>query len=90
MSLHLAMLYGDWLRAAGRGIDALQIWRMVIAHPQADAGMRTQAIRWSERLATDPSPGGHAEPGCISLSTAMDRLLAGNVPGGDPEPAKMR
>jgi len=90
MSLHLAMLFGDWLRAAGRSIDALQIWRMVIAHPQADAGMRTQATRRSEDLATDPSPGGHAESCCISLSTAMDRLVVGNVPGGDPAPAKSR
>lgn len=90
MCLHLAMLFGEWLRTAGLRIDAMQIWHMVLAHPQADAGMRVRAERWIDDLAGESAPGGLPEPSAISLSAAMDRLLSGQAPASDPASTQFR
>lgn len=76
MCLHIAMLYGEWLRVGGRCVDAARIWRMVVAHPQADAGMREQAQRWDDALTLPPAQRDLPEREPITITAAMDLLLA--------------
>lgn len=74
MCLHIAMLFGDSLRAQGGSLDAVRIWRMVAAHPLADAGMRAQAQQWCDALAIAPSLQARIEHEPLTLTTVMDRL----------------
>jgi len=90
MCLHLAMLFGEWLRSVGRSIEAVQIWRMVIADPKADVGMRERARRWCDELTGDPSSDGSVQPHTVTLSAVMDRLLCSEVSGDDPASATIR
>jgi len=77
MCLHLAMLFGEWLRAGGLGVDAARIWRMVADHPQADAGMRDRAQRWADALAqANEAQTNEAQREPITLQAAIDRLLS--------------
>ncbi|NLZ39888.1 MAG: tetratricopeptide repeat protein, partial [Comamonadaceae bacterium] len=72
MGLHLAMLFGAWMAGGGRRGEAAAIWRMVCAHPQADAGMRTRARGWLDTLA----PHEPSEPEPPTLAGVTERLLS--------------
>jgi predicted ATPase/DNA-binding SARP family transcriptional activator len=85
MCLHISMLLGEWLRERGAIKDAALVWRMVAAHPMADAGMRDRALGWG--LALKPAPALQTreavEP--ITLTAVMDWLVfAGDSSGSDP------
>ena len=84
MCLHVAMLYGEWLRAAGRGLEAAQVWQLVSSDPKADAGMRERARRWCDALSADLSPSVLAQSGAVTLSAIMDRLLGSDPTVDDP------
>lgn len=71
LSLHVALLFGEWLREFGRPDEAMPIWQMVAAHPQADAAMRATAGRW-----IDATRDGWSRRETLSLSAVTDRLLA--------------
>ncbi|MBE7425963.1 MAG: tetratricopeptide repeat protein [Ideonella sp.] len=80
MSLHLAMLFGEWLRATGQRLDAARIWRMVAAHPQADAGMRDRAQRWGHALGLAAALQAQADDEPVTLGAVTDRLLSDRAP----------
>ncbi|MDP1690659.1 MAG: tetratricopeptide repeat protein [Burkholderiaceae bacterium] len=75
-SLQCALFYGECLREAGRPLDAACIWRMIDAHPQAEAGLRASARRWSEALSLGPAQRSHAEREPVTLAAVTDRLLS--------------
>lgn len=69
--LSLALYYGEWLRAAGRGSEAGLAWRVVMAHAEADAGLRRTAQRWTDALtAADQALAGQG-----ALDARLDDVL---------------
>ncbi|MFO1288583.1 MAG: tetratricopeptide repeat protein [Rubrivivax sp.] len=90
MCLHIAMLYGEWLREDRRSADAARIWHMVASHPQADAGMRERAQRWRLALRLDSPPEDPPERGPVTLTAVMDRLLSDRERADDPPSSDKR
>lgn len=80
MCLHIAMLFGEWLRERGRTEDAARVWNVVVAHPQADAGMRDRARSWGDALKLAPALRDRADDEPVTLTALMDGLLS----VGDP------
>ncbi|MBK9572330.1 MAG: hypothetical protein IPO43_06170 [Rhodoferax sp.] len=82
--LQCALFYGECLREAGRSFDAAIIWRMIDAHPQAEAGLRASARRWVEALALTPAQALRVERDPIDLAAVIERLLADRALADDP------
>jgi predicted ATPase/DNA-binding SARP family transcriptional activator len=81
MALHVALLFGDWMREVGRASDAARVWRMVISHPKADAGMRDAVRRHSDALTLSAGEQAAARGDAPTLEATLDRLLRGGDVG---------
>jgi tetratricopeptide (TPR) repeat protein len=83
--LHIAVLFGDWMREVGRRGDAARIWRMVAAHAKADAGMRDAARHRSDALALSAEEISAVQRDVPTLDSTVERLLRGGdlVGAGD-------
>lgn len=86
-SLQCALFYGECLREAGRRLDAALVWRMIDAHPQAEAGLRASARRWSEALALTPEQCSRSDGDPVTLAAVIDRLLSDRALANDPPAA---
>jgi predicted ATPase/DNA-binding SARP family transcriptional activator len=74
-TLQFALFYGECLHTAGHAVAAARVWRMVGAHPQAEAGLRDSARRWSDALALDAAQRERAAHAPLTLDETIDRLL---------------
>lgn len=71
--LDVALYHGEWLRDRGRTAEAAAVWRVVIAHPACEAGVRASAEAWLTAL---PSASRAAMALPPKLEQAIERLLA--------------
>jgi tetratricopeptide (TPR) repeat protein len=74
--LDVAMYYAELLRDTGRRIEAVRAWRMVIAHPMAEAGVRascTQALQDMAATETEQADGARK---ALDLIEFIDALIA--------------
>ncbi|MCW5610123.1 MAG: tetratricopeptide repeat protein [Rubrivivax sp.] len=72
--LDVALYHGEWLRDRGRAAEAAALWRMAIAHPACEAGVRASAEAW---LAALPAGAAAVPLAQTTLELAIERLLAG-------------
>jgi predicted ATPase len=79
--LDTALYYGEWLRDRGRRIEAVRVWRMVIDHPIAEAGIRDSARQWTTALGLGEDEVAEAARRPPSLDAAIAALLAERVNG---------
>ncbi len=75
--LDVALYHGEWLRDRGRTAEAAAVWRMVIAHPACEAGVRASAEGWLNAL---PPAARAAVAPQTTLEQAIERLLAERPP----------
>jgi hypothetical protein len=79
--LDTALYYGEWLRDRGRRVDAARVWRMVIDHPIAEAGIRDGTRKWLAALELSDDEAADAGRHPISLDAAIAALLADRADG---------
>jgi predicted ATPase/DNA-binding SARP family transcriptional activator/Tfp pilus assembly protein PilF len=81
--LDIALYYAECQRDRGRRLDAARTWAVVTSHPNAEAGIRASAARWTEALALDAGERAELAGSPTTLDAVVDQLLASGRDAGD-------